>query len=522
MSAHTAAPARTLRTRRKTAPTAHGGTSTLVPTDGVLALNGYGIRIAIERGHLIVEDGIGINRRRGRFHRIERLLRRLIVIGHTGAITFEAIRWLADARVAFLQVDSDGRLLAVAGPDSPDHPALRRAQAAATNAEVGMTIMRSLLCQKLSGQQEILRGLMTGQLAIPQIEMARRSLDRTPDFVALRAQESKAAAAYWASWQDIPVHFAKHDAMRVPSHWRTFGSRTSALTSSPRLAANPANAMLNYLYAILEAEARIALLTVGLDPGVGIQHADQRSRDSMACDVMEAVRPAVDRYLLDLLNRQIFQRTEFFETREGGCRLMPGIAADLSHTAGRWARCLGPVVEDVAQTLYRAATEPATRHRWISRRGAAEKAMKQTPPLPTPLTETNRKKARHRLHGGCQAAAEGEAGLSGGAVEGVLDKDGAPIQSAASRRSLTTPNVEESTRRLLTSVLVGVEPLGRDVFLRAIIPALRGIPAYRIAEGVGLSVHYCAKIRAGRCVPSEVHWEVFRRLLNDNRTAWYT
>ncbi len=513
MSAHTAAPARTRHTRRKTAPTAHGGTSTLVPTNGVLALNGYGIRVAIERGHLIVEDGIGMDRRRGRFHRIERILRRLIVIGHTGAITFEAIRWLADAGVAFLHVDTNGRVLAVAGPDSPDHPVLRRAQAAAVDAEVGMTIMRGLLCQKLSGQQDILRGIVTGQLAIPQIEMAKRSLERTPDLVSLRVLESKAAAAYWASWQGIPVHFVKRDARRVPSHWLAFGTRSSALSSSPRLAANPANAMLSYLYAILEAEARIALLTVGLDPGVGIQHADQRSRDSMACDVMEAVRPAVDRYLLDLLNRRIFQRTEFFETREGGCRLMPGIAADLSHTAGRWARCLGPVVEEVAQTLYRAATQPATRHRWISSRRATGTVPKQTPPLPTPLTETNRRKARHELYGNPLPAGEGEARNSGGAMREVLREKATGMQLPETRRSLTENDVEESARRLLTAALVGVEPLSRAVFLQAIVPALSGIPAERIAERTGLSVPYCAKIRAGRCTPGRKHWETFRRFL---------
>lgn len=48
-----------------------------------------------------------------------------------------------------------------------------------------------------------------------------------------------------------------------------------------------------YLYPILESEARIACLTLGLDPGLGIWHADYRSRDSFALDLMEAVRPDV-------------------------------------------------------------------------------------------------------------------------------------------------------------------------------------------------------------------------------------
>ena len=37
---------------------------------------------------------------------------------------------------------------------------------------------------------------------------------------------------------------------------------------------NPANAMLNYLYAVLESEARLAIAALGLDPGLGFWHVD--------------------------------------------------------------------------------------------------------------------------------------------------------------------------------------------------------------------------------------------------------
>ena len=50
------------------------------------------------------------------------------------------------------------------------------------------------------------------------------------------------------------VNFPKKDLHRVPHHWRRFGSRMSPLTGSPRLAANPVNAILNYFYAVLESE----------------------------------------------------------------------------------------------------------------------------------------------------------------------------------------------------------------------------------------------------------------------------
>jgi len=84
------------------------------------------------------------------------------------------------------------------------------------------------------------------------------------------------------------------DVARVPDHWRSFGSRISPLTGSPRLAANPPNAILNYLYALLEAEAQGAASGMGLDASLGVLHADTPHRDSLALDLLEPARPQVD------------------------------------------------------------------------------------------------------------------------------------------------------------------------------------------------------------------------------------
>jgi hypothetical protein len=43
---------------------------------------------------------------------------------------------------------------------------------------------------------------------------------------------------------------------RISERWRKFGTR-SPLSSSPRHAATPANAILNYLYTVLESETRL-------------------------------------------------------------------------------------------------------------------------------------------------------------------------------------------------------------------------------------------------------------------------
>jgi len=106
------------------------------------------------------------------------------------------------------------------------------------------------------------------------------------------------------------------------------------------------------LYAILGAEARIAALRMRLDPGLGLLHADQKNRDSLPCDLMEAVRPQVDAYMLDLLRSRAFRKSDFFETRESICRLLPPPTHQLAETGTEWAKEIGPVTERVARLRF--------------------------------------------------------------------------------------------------------------------------------------------------------------------------
>ena len=96
--------------------------------------------------------------------------------------------------------------------------------------------------------------------------------------------------------------------------------------------------MLNYAYCVLESEARLAAAALGLDPGLGFIHMDAPARDSLACDLMEPVRPEVDAWVLDWITREPLKREWFFEQPDGNCRFMASLAVRLSETAPMWAR----------------------------------------------------------------------------------------------------------------------------------------------------------------------------------------
>src|SRR5947208_2357330 len=97
---------------------------------GVCVVEGYGVRLHVRHGRLHVCDGFGRQRRERIYTRVSPGIARLIVLGHAGSISLEALRWLADLGIAFTQIDLDGRLLAASTP-GPEDARLRRAQALA-------------------------------------------------------------------------------------------------------------------------------------------------------------------------------------------------------------------------------------------------------------------------------------------------------------------------------------------------------------------------------------------------------
>jgi CRISPR-associated protein Cas1 len=280
------------------------------------------------------------------------------VIGRHGFVTLDSLAWLRDVRASFVQLDHSGELVAASVPAGPDLPALRRSQALAAESPVGVEIARLLLRVKVEGQLALLDELPAGAQARDAVSAALAEIDAATDLRALLLAESWAAASYWQAWAPLQLPFRARDLEKLPEHWWTVGGRTSLVTNGPRGATNPANAILNLLYALLEAETMLACHAVGLDPGLGIFHSDRRDRASLALDIMESARPAVDAYLLALLTQRTLSAREFTETRDGTCRLAPRFAEHFIETCDLWRRQVGPFVEQVAHLLARHARSP--------------------------------------------------------------------------------------------------------------------------------------------------------------------
>lgn len=506
--------------------------TTIPVRNGIAVLNGYGVRVAVARRHLVLSDGIGRQRRNCSFAKGISRIRRLLIIAQTGSVSLEAIRWLRDAKSVLVQLDYDGSLIAES-VEGLDDARLRRAQALAFHSALRLRIAHRLLAAKIEGQLAVANSF---GLAAP-IEASLSDVRQADTLGVVLRGEAQAAEAYWDAWADIPVQFARRDC--VPDHWRHFRERGSPLTQRPRNAINPANAMLNYLYALLEVETRIALRARGLDPGLGFFHADTANRASLAADVMEPVRPHVDAYLLSLLRGRTFSARDFVEMRDGTCRMAASLTRELADTMPAWARLVAPHAERLARDLLAFAksnhTESPSLQRFVARPGArikirskeiaAPERPKATPSIPTSrfhnaCRQCGAKLAvRKRVY--CDNCLPGELQRIQRETAETFQAAG-PVKIAAMRASGADPTntlaarkrrvaTAKQQRRAIAAWHDDGSTRGVD-FDRDVLPGLQGVPVREIANAMGASISHASKVRSGHVKPHKRHWNILRSL----------
>lgn len=489
----------------------------IIPRNGIVTLFGYGIEVRVDRGHLIVDDGIGASRRHGRFPRVGHGLRRLVVVGSDGMISLSALRWLSDQKASFVMLERNGSVLATTGPARSSDVRLRRAQSMAHISGAALRITRELIRQKLNGQELVARNKLLDATAADAIARFSAELPTAENLASIRLIEAQAASAYWSAWRTLPLNFPKKDLPRIPERWRSFGTRISPLTGSPRLAVTPGCAMMNYVYSLLEAEASLAARALGLDASMGIFHADQPNRDSLACDLMEPVRPQVDAYLLGWFTTQPLKREWFFELRDGSARLMATLTERLAETAPTWGRAVAPIAEWVAQALL----------------NSAGKSFSKRIALPTRLTGRRRSEGRgnafelratpavrrRKICEVCGAEGVKNRYCRSCAVEASRERM-AQIALLGHAKPKTKKTKAHISKTLSDHAVANTwwEPsslpswLTEQFYVEQIQPLLRGKKVREIAEVMRVSKPYAALVRAGRSRPHPRHWLALAKL----------
>ena len=181
--------------------------------------------------------------------------------------------------------------------------------------------------------------------AMRQLQGQQTLLPRARTLDSLRGHEGAAASSYFAGLRAVvPESLGFNERNRRP----------------PR---DPFNALLSLTYTLAHAEAALALHAAGLDPCVGFYHQISHSRESLACDIMEAVRPLADRICLEMVASQTLTADHFGHSTSGCLLGKAGrtryYAAYEAH-APAMRQALRQEVKDLARTILPDLPEPAT------------------------------------------------------------------------------------------------------------------------------------------------------------------
>lgn len=138
--------------------------------------------------------------------------------------------------------------------------------------------------------------------AIQRLDGLLPALADAATFDALRGLEGAAAAAY----------FAAFTCLFAPALEFTGRNRRP-----PR---DPVNACLSLGYTLLHFEAVSACHGAGIDPLLGFFHEPSYGRESLACDLIEPLRPRLDAWVWGLFRDRLL-RVEQFDRDKGACLL---------------------------------------------------------------------------------------------------------------------------------------------------------------------------------------------------------
>lgn len=117
---------------------------------------------------------------------------------------------------------------------------------------------------------------------------------------------------------------------------------------------DPVNVCLSLSYTMAHLQAVQSCVTAGLDPMLGFYHRPSFGRESLASDLIEALRPAIDLWVWNLLRSRTL-RDDHFSLDKGACLLgKAGRAiyyAEWEKNSATWRRYLRLQCQSLARSL---------------------------------------------------------------------------------------------------------------------------------------------------------------------------
>ncbi len=186
---------------------------------------------------------------------------------------------------------------------------LRRNQYLNQDTVIGFDISVMVLEKKLREQKAFLINLKNNRKS-PPVKLERvvmtinnsikkvKNLKHSKDYNAtLLGLEGASAANYFqAIFSILPKKWLTEKRSQHPAH-------------------DSFNAVLNYLYGMAYADVEKIIILSGLDPNAGFFHSDSYGKPTLSYDIIETVRPVVDRLTVTSFTKKMVH-DDWFETQD--------------------------------------------------------------------------------------------------------------------------------------------------------------------------------------------------------------
>ncbi len=297
-----------------------------------LLITGFGTSINVDKRKLIITNRLKDTRLEFYPHKINH--DGIIIDGHTGNITFEAMRWLSKHNINVTLLNRNGQLLANVMPEQPKSGKLRIKQYqkyldSTDRFEIALKLVQAKVEQSLNLLEELSRfyesvdiikirkAAEKEDLLLLDIMKNSENQDVTKSIKQLMTYEGRIAGIYLENLTKI------FNKLNPEFH---FTGRKNKSNSRNYNASDEVNALLNYGYAILESEIRKAINSVGMDYSIGFLHEINQSRTLLVYDIQELFRWLIDVSVIQLLEERKIKKSDFIITENYHTRLGKDVA----------------------------------------------------------------------------------------------------------------------------------------------------------------------------------------------------
>ncbi len=306
-----------------------------------LILTGHGTSMRIDKGTLYIKEGFT--------HYPQKQLERryfsgdlelpsiILLLDGSGSLSFDVLNWLGEQNVALARIQSSGEVAVVCS--STGYIANREnvfwqietGQNHAAKLAYSIDLIKAKLANSIDTLEIAFNHTDRRQKTIQKLQNAISDLSNNPpkDLKQLRGIEATCASSYFGIWSGYALQWKTNSRYPIHPHWLKYVGRPSqanGLKPKNVNASHPINAMLNYAYAVKQAQLQINAIADGFDPTIGIMHNGRRGLPAYIFDQIEPHRPLVDRAILNFMSRRQFSGADFILRKDGVCRLSPQLA----------------------------------------------------------------------------------------------------------------------------------------------------------------------------------------------------